>query len=111
MFVTNYYISYISSQIFWQHPHPRDYILSIPNINRLQYWQFIKPLKGALCSEKQENKSVHSKEEDHDKTYMRIPYFRIVRNRAAEKVKEIGGYDSPSPGTKGTDTSGQTSNR
>jgi len=35
---------------------------------------------------------------------------RIVRNRAAEKVKEIGGYDSPSPGPKGTDTSGQTSN-
>ena len=25
-------------------------------------------------------------------------YFRIVRNKAAEKVKEIGGYDSPSPG-------------
>ena len=24
--------------------------------------------------------------------------FRIVRNKAAEKVKEIGGYDSPSPG-------------
>ena len=24
--------------------------------------------------------------------------LRIVRNKAAEKVKEIGGYDSPSPG-------------
>ena len=25
-------------------------------------------------------------------------FLRIVRNKAAEKVKEIGGYDSPSPG-------------
>ena len=28
----------------------------------------------------------------------KVSFRRIVRNKAAEKVKEIGGYDSPSPG-------------
>ena len=33
-------------------------------------------------------------------------FFRIVRNKAAEKVKEIGGYDSPSPGPLATSLPG-----
>ena len=36
-------------------------------------------------------------------------HFRIVRNKAAEKVKEIGGYESSSPGPLSHSLAGDTS--
>ena len=36
-------------------------------------------------------------------------HFRIVRNKAAEKVKEIGGYESSSPGPLSSNLTGDTS--
>ena len=36
-------------------------------------------------------------------------HFRIVRNKAAEKVKEIGGYESSSPGPLSNNLASDTS--